>query len=198
MAETSYSMFSYEPNNSYYNEATDLAVYMGERGDVDSIHDMLQCSRAYRDGKPKPKEKLRRRKPIRTDLQIKGQVWSELSPDLKMAWARETGDNKEKIIAQFKEPVTKNRQLTAYEANRNDGYDSDFTANTQNSEETFVFTAYNAETEFDTSASVNSDGELEGVPADEPSNLMSMLQALQASSEMGRSKLREYFLVLLK
>ena len=87
-----------------------------------------------------------------------------------MAWARESGDNKEKIIAQFKTPVTKNRQLTAYEANRNDGYDSDFTANTQNSEGTFVFTAYNAETEFDTSASVNSNGELEGSqPSEGPS-----------------------------
>ena len=41
-----------------------------------------------------------------------------------MAWARRTGDNNERIIAQFKEPVTKNRQLTAYEANRYaDGYE---------------------------------------------------------------------------
>ena len=171
-AETSYFMDSYEPEDSYYDEATDLAVYMGDRGDVDSIQDMLQCSGAYRDGKPKPDGKLRCRKPIRTDLQIKGPVWTDLSPDLKTAWARETGENKEKIIAQFKEPVTKNRQLTAYEANRNDGYDSDFTANTQNSEGTFAFHAYNAKIEFDTSASVNSDGELEGVPANEPTNLI--------------------------
>ena len=105
-AETSYFMDSYEPEDSYYDEATDLAVYMGDRGDVNSIQDMLQCSRAYRDGKPKPDGKLRRRKPIRTDLQIKGPVWTELSPDLKTTWARETGENKEKIIAQFKEPAS--------------------------------------------------------------------------------------------
>ena len=81
-----------------------------------------------------------------------------------MAWARETGNNKERIIAQFREQVTKNRQLTAYEANRNDGYNLDFSANTQNSERTFVFQAVQAETEFDTSASLNSNGELEGNP----------------------------------
>ena len=69
-ADTSYFMDSYEPNDSYYDEATDLDVYMGERGDVDSIHDMLQYRCAYRDGKPKPKENLRRRKPIRTVLRF--------------------------------------------------------------------------------------------------------------------------------
>ena len=89
-----------------------------------------------------------------------------------MAWARETGDNKERIVAQFKEPVTKNRRLTAYEATRSDGYDSDFTANTQNSEGTFVFHALQAETEFDTSGSLNSNGELEGIAPCEPSGLI--------------------------
>ena len=63
----------------------------------------------------------------------------------KLAWARETGDNKECVIAQFKEPVTKNHQLTAYEATCSDGYDSDFTAKTQNSEGTYVFHALQAE-----------------------------------------------------
>ena len=39
IAETSYFMDSYEPEDSYYDEVTNLAVYMGERGDIDSIHD---------------------------------------------------------------------------------------------------------------------------------------------------------------
>ena len=133
-------MDSYDQEDSYYDEATKLAAFMGERGDVDEIQRVLECNQARRSGQPPPKDKLRRtRRPSRPELQIKGPVWTDLSPDLKMAWARETGDNKEKIIAQFKEPVTKNRQLTAYEANRNDGYDSDFTANTQNLEGTYVF-----------------------------------------------------------
>ena len=86
VADTSYFMDSYEPEDSYYDEATDLAVYMGERGDVDSIHNVLQYSCAFCNGKPKPKDKLRRRKPIRLELQIKGPVWTDLSPDLKLAW----------------------------------------------------------------------------------------------------------------
>ena len=71
------------------------------------------------------------------------------------------------MIAQFKVPVTKNRQLTAYEAEiqyEDGGYESEITANTHNSEHTYVF---NAETEFDTNASVNSNGEIEGNPPNE-------------------------------
>ena len=58
-----------------------------------------------------------------------------------------------------------NRQLTAYEAEiRYDdcGYESDFTTNTHNSENTYIF---QAETEFDTSVNVNSNGEIEGNPS---------------------------------
>ena len=69
-----------------------------------------------------------------------------------MTWVCETCDNKKRIIAQFKEPVTKYRQLTAYEVTRSDQYDSDFTANTQNFEGTFDFHALQVEIEFDTSA----------------------------------------------
>ena len=83
--------------------------------------------------------------------------------ELRSALAREDDRNKGQVIAHFKEPITKNRQLTVYEANCSDRYDSDFTANTQNSEGTFVFRALQAETEFDTSASVHSNGELEGM-----------------------------------
>ena len=173
IAESSYYMDSYEPEDFYYDEATDLAAYMGERGDVDAIHNVLQYSQALRDGNPKPRQKLRRAcKPSRPELQIKGTVWTDILPELQSAWAREDDWKKEQVIAQFKEPITKNRQLTAYEATCSDGYDSYFTANTQNSEGTYVFHALQAETEFNTSASVNSNGELEGTPPCEPSGLI--------------------------
>ena len=65
-------MDSYSPEDVYHEEATDLAAFMGERGDVNLIHNVLQCSQALRDGKPKPRNKLRReRKPNRPELQIK-------------------------------------------------------------------------------------------------------------------------------
>ena len=51
-------------------------------------------------------------------------------------------------------------------------YNSDFTTNTQNSEGTYVFRALQAETEFDTSASVYSNDELKGIPPCEPSGLI--------------------------
>ena len=64
------------------------------------------------------------------------------------------------MIAQFKVPVVKNNQLTAYKSDTlSAGYESDMTENTHNSEHTYVF---KAETEFDTTDSVNSNGELEG------------------------------------
>ena len=49
-----------------------------------------------------------------------------------------------------------------------DGYESYFIANTQNLEGTFVF---QADTEFGTSASVNSNGEIEGILPSESSEL---------------------------
>ena len=81
-------------------------------------------------------------------------------PELKLAWAGKKSEVKEKVIAQFSKPITKNRQLTAYQSNISQaGYDSNYTANIQNSEGTFVFEADT----FDTSASVNSDGEVEPI-----------------------------------
>ena len=41
-----YYMDSYDPNHSYYNDATDLAAFMGKRGDVDVIRNLLQRSQA--------------------------------------------------------------------------------------------------------------------------------------------------------
>ena len=77
--------------------------------------------------------------------------------------------------------MTKNCQLTTYEAIRySDGYDSDFTANTQNSEGTYVFHTLQAGTAFDTSASVNSNGEIEGFLSSEPSELIVNAAASQS------------------
>ena len=75
--------------------------------------------------------------------------------------AREDDKNKEQVIAQFKVLITKNRQLTAYKARSySNGYELDFTANTQNSEAIFVFQVDS--TEFNTNVDVNSNGEIEG------------------------------------
>ena len=139
-------MESYIPEDSYYNEATNLEPFMGERGDVNAIQNMLQCNQALRHGKPKARQKLRReRKSDRPELQIKGPVWTDMLPELRLAWICKDDRNKDRVIAQFKEPITKNCQLTAYEARSySDGYESDFTTNTQNSEGTFCWktTAY--------------------------------------------------------
>ena len=44
---------------------------MGDRGDVDMIHDVLLCSQALKQGKPRPPSRSRRQEPPRTELQIK-------------------------------------------------------------------------------------------------------------------------------
>ena len=68
-------MDSYNQEDSYYNEATHLAVYMGERGDVDEFQMVLECNQALCDGKSCPRQKLRReQRPSRPELQIKGPV----------------------------------------------------------------------------------------------------------------------------
>ena len=81
-------------------------------------------------------------------MQIKEPVWSKIAGDTKTAWIWESDGKKEMVIAQFVTesksivPVTKNRNLhTVYMTNFNDGdgYNSDFTVNTQNSERTFQF-----------------------------------------------------------
>ena len=106
---------------------------------------MLQCSQALHNGKPKQRYKLRQdRKPGRLELQTNGLVWTDMSSELRSAWVHEDDQNREHVIPQFKEQVTKNRQLTAYEAACSDRYDSDFTTNTQNSEGTYVFHALQA------------------------------------------------------
>ena len=62
-------MDSYDQEDSYYDEATNLAAFMGERGDMDKIQMVLECNQACRDGKPPPKHKLRQaRRPSRPEL----------------------------------------------------------------------------------------------------------------------------------
>ena len=157
-AQSNY-MESYDPQDLYFDDAADLSAYMGEQTDVDDLQHTLLCNQAMREGKPRPQRKLRGRRPAQQpELQIKGPLWSDISPELRSAWARETAVNKEKVIAQFKVPIVKNSQLTAYKSDTNVGYESDITENTHNSEHTYVF---QAETEFDTIDSVNSNGELE-------------------------------------
>ena len=123
---------------------------------------MLECNQALQDGKPRPRPRLKRgMKPSCPELQIKAPLQAEILLELRAAWAGEQDKNKERVIAQFKEPITKNRQLTAYQSNSysHDDYESDFTANTQNSEGTFVF---QADTEFNANTNVNSNRQIEG------------------------------------
>ena len=89
----------YLPVDPYYNEATDLAAFMGERGDVDLIHNMLQCSQVLRDGKPKPRIKLRREQKL---SRLKGLVWTNMLAELRSAWIHKDDKNKEPVITQFK------------------------------------------------------------------------------------------------
>ena len=79
-------MESYEPQDLYFDDAADLSAYMGEQTDVDELQHTLLCNQAMREGKPRPPCKLRReRRPIRPELQIKGPLWSDISPELRAA-----------------------------------------------------------------------------------------------------------------
>ena len=81
-------------------------------------------------------------------------------PELQTTWVRETPENKEKVIAQFKVPVVNNRQLTAYKADMMMVVMNRTSLKIpHNSDNTYV---YQVDTEFDTSANVNSNGEIEG------------------------------------
>ena len=157
-------MQPYSPSDTCYNDATNLSTYMVDRGeDVDMIQDVLQCSQAMKQGKPRPPPRTRQ-EPLRQELQIKDPTWSELKLDIRQSWARESNDNKEMIIAQFvaesksSVPASKNQNLqTVYRMkfDDKDEYESDFTAN---SEGTFQFNVNSAM--FDTTADNNSNGEI--------------------------------------
>ena len=114
-------------------------------------------------GKIKTKTKITQEQtPSYPKLQIKVPLQAEILPQLRALWAREQDKNKEHVIAQFKETITTNRKLFSYQSivtDSWDNHDSNLTANTQNSEGIFVF---QANTEFNANASVNSNGEIRG------------------------------------
>ena len=90
-------MESYEPQDLYFDNAADFSTYMGEQTDVDELQHTLLFNQAMREGKPRPAHKLRQEKrPIRPELQIKGPLWSNILPELRAAWIRESAENKEK------------------------------------------------------------------------------------------------------
>ena len=112
---------------------------MGERGDVDMIHDFLLCNQALNEGKSRPQPRSRRRPPPREDLKIQQPSWGECSAELRSAWIRENPDVKDKIVTQFRGsksptkapvPILK-RSSYNVELADSDGYDSEATQNTE-------------------------------------------------------------------
>ena len=104
-------MESYASDDLRYDEATELSTYMGQQ-DVKMVQYTLECNKTMHDGKPRPNTRLCR-PPSRPELRINDPAWSMVLPELKSAWAREKAGVKEKVIAQYNVPITKNRQLTA-------------------------------------------------------------------------------------
>ena len=58
-AESDY-LSPYSPDDDLYENASELKSYMGERGDVDMIHDILLCNQALNEGKARPQSCSRR------------------------------------------------------------------------------------------------------------------------------------------
>jgi len=85
-AESSY-LSPYTPTDDQYEVATQLNSYMGERGDVDVIHDFLLCKKALKEGKPRPPPCFRRQEPLQEDLKIKQPLWGKLDDAMRRAWA---------------------------------------------------------------------------------------------------------------
>ena len=115
-ANSSY-LSPYLPSDDQYEDTTELHSYMGERGDVDAIHDFLLCSKALKEGKPRPPPRTRRRGPPREELEIKQPTWRNLKKETRDAWVQETDENKDLIVKQFagnskaSVPATKNHNL---------------------------------------------------------------------------------------
>ena len=103
-------------------------------------------------------------------MQIKEPTWSKLAGDTNKAWIQESNSNKEMVIAQFvaesksDPPITKNLQMcTVYAVDLiNDGYNTDYTANTQNSEGTYGLPSeFNANSAvYDATNNINSNEEI--------------------------------------
>ena len=137
IAETSF-MNSYIPTNIHYTKATNLSPYnIGER-DVDIVQSiMLECNHFLYEGKPH--QKLRLRREIWLNLEIKQQLFAKLLPELQNSWRQEQLLLKEKVIGQWKDTLTKNQKLSSYCGNVQDIYDLDYTANTDIKEGVFFF-----------------------------------------------------------
>ena len=68
-AESDY-LSPYSQDDDLYEKASELNSYMGERGDVDMIHDMLLCNQALNEGKSRPQPRSRRQPPPQEALKI--------------------------------------------------------------------------------------------------------------------------------
>ena len=138
-ANSSY-LSPYSPSDDQYEDATELNPYMGERGDVDAIHEFLLCSKVLKEGKPRPPSRSRRRDSPREELKIQQPLWSTLNKRTKDAWIRDSDESKDSIIKQLPGnskaivQATKNHNLrSSYntEIGDSDEYESDFTHNSE-------------------------------------------------------------------
>ena len=78
-AESDYEMLPYSPSDEFYNEADVLSSFMVDRGgDVDMIHDVLQCNKALKQGLTRPPPRTWR-EPSPKELQIRNPRWSKLN-----------------------------------------------------------------------------------------------------------------------
>ena len=98
-------------------------------------------------GTPQPPSRSRRRDPPQEELKIQQPLWSTLNKGTRDAWIRESDKNKDSIIKQLSGnskaivPATKNHNFRSsynVEIGDSDGYESDFT---HNSEGTWQFMA---------------------------------------------------------
>ena len=58
----------YTLSDAFYEDAIDLSSYMVNQ-DVDTIHNILQCNQALKEGRPRPTQRTRR-EPVRDELKI--------------------------------------------------------------------------------------------------------------------------------
>ena len=168
VAEFGYEMLPYSPSNKFYDEADVLSSFMVDRGgDVDMIHDSLQCNKALKLRLPRPPPRTRRELSPK-ELQIRNPGWQKLKKETKRAWIQEDDNNKKIIISQFvvdsksDAPIIKNQSLRiAYniQSADNDIFDSDFTAS---SEGIFKCTANSAMFDSTTDDDSNGKSVLEG------------------------------------
>ena len=76
LAETDY-LSQKSPSDPDYQHANDLSTYMGVQ-DEDFVQYVLECNKAINAGKPRPKQRTRRRSSLNKDLMIQD-AWKEMS-----------------------------------------------------------------------------------------------------------------------